>query len=166
MTKRKLYTLSFICSALLLLLAYYFQYAQKLTPCPLCIMQRFCFYGVMALSLIAALHNPNCLGAKIYSFLLMLCSGFGLYFAGRQVWIQHFPDSAVAACPASFKFMLQNFPLQEILNVLFQGSGDCAAITWHFLGLSMAEWSLFFLLGFFFGAAYLFINTVKAARRA
>ena len=29
-----------------------------------------------------------------------------------------------------------------MLGLLFKGSGQCAEVTWRFLGLSIAEWSL------------------------
>jgi len=45
--------------------------------------------------------------------------------------------------------MLENFPLAQALKKLFSGSGECAAVDWTFLGLSIAEWSLawFVILG-------------------
>jgi len=33
------------------------------------------------------------------------------------------------------------FPFGDLLNALFIGDGNCAEITWQFLGLSMAGWS-------------------------
>ena len=38
--------------------------------------------------------------------------------------------------------MMENFPLARTLEKLFMGSGQCAEVTWRFLGLSIAEWSL------------------------
>jgi len=38
--------------------------------------------------------------------------------------------------------MLENLPLSQTLAKLFAGSGQCAEVTWRFLGLSIAEWSL------------------------
>jgi disulfide bond formation protein DsbB len=38
--------------------------------------------------------------------------------------------------------MLDNFPLARTLKTLVAGTGECAAVDWTFLGLSIAEWSL------------------------
>ena len=39
-------------------------------------------------------------------------------------------------------FMLDAFPLSEVLAVVLTGSGECAEISWSFLGLSMPAWVL------------------------
>jgi disulfide bond formation protein DsbB len=38
--------------------------------------------------------------------------------------------------------MLKVFPLSEVLVKVLTGSGECAQITWRFLGLSMPGWVL------------------------
>jgi disulfide bond formation protein DsbB len=38
--------------------------------------------------------------------------------------------------------MMENFPLSRTLKTLVSGTGECAAVDWTFLGLSIAEWSL------------------------
>ncbi|MGJ4748847.1 disulfide bond formation protein B, partial [Leptospira sp. SA-E8] len=40
-----------------------------------------------------------------------------------------------------FYGMIEAFPLQRAIPMIFRGSGDCAAIDWTFLGLSIANWS-------------------------
>jgi disulfide bond formation protein DsbB len=37
--------------------------------------------------------------------------------------------------------MVENFPLQRVIPMIFKGSGDCSKIDWTFLGLSIANWS-------------------------
>jgi disulfide bond formation protein DsbB len=37
--------------------------------------------------------------------------------------------------------MIENFPLQRVIPMLFKGSGDCSAVDWTFLGGSIANWS-------------------------
>ncbi|NCU85471.1 MAG: disulfide bond formation protein B, partial [Betaproteobacteria bacterium] len=39
-------------------------------------------------------------------------------------------------------YMIDHFPLGKVVANLFRGSGQCAEVTWRFLGLSIAEWSL------------------------
>jgi disulfide bond formation protein DsbB len=48
--------------------------------------------------------------------------------------------------------MVENFPLNRAIPMIFKGSGDCSKIDWTFLGGSIANWSfvcfvLFAVLG-------------------
>ena len=45
--------------------------------------------------------------------------------------------------------MIESFPLQRAIPMIFRGSGDCSKIDWAFLGLSIANWSFvcFVVLG-------------------
>ena len=51
--------------------------------------------------------------------------------------------------------MLDNFPLSQTLTKLFTGTGECAAVDWTFLGLSIAEWSLAWFVALFAYALWL-----------
>jgi disulfide bond formation protein DsbB len=130
-----------VCAALLGY-GYYLQYAQGLEPCPLCMIQRAFFYAVMALFIIAALHGPGRIGTAVYSTLVVLFALGGAATAGRQVWLQHLPPDKVPQCGPDLFFMLQNFPLSRTFAKVFYGSGECAAVDWKFLGLSIAGWAL------------------------
>jgi disulfide bond formation protein DsbB len=37
--------------------------------------------------------------------------------------------------------MIETFPLQRVIPMIFKGSGDCTIIDWTFLGASIANWS-------------------------
>src|SRR5919197_6222013 len=128
--------------ALLLAFGYYLQHARGLEPCPLCLVQRGFFYAVLAVFLIGALHGPGRVGASIYSFLALLFGLGGAATASRQVWLQHLPADKVPQCGPDLFFMLENFPLGRTLQKVFEGSGECAAVDWKFLGLSIAGWAL------------------------
>jgi protein dithiol:quinone oxidoreductase len=47
----------------------------------------------------------------------------------------------VVSCGRDFYGMIETFPLQRAIPMIFKGSGDCAAIDWTFLGGSIANWS-------------------------
>jgi len=130
-----------VCIALLGY-AYYLQYVEHLEPCPLCMVQRGFFYAVLALFILAAIQGSRGLGALVYSTLITLFALGGAAAAGRQVWLQHLPPDKVPQCGPDLFFMLENFPLARTLEKLFYGSGECAAVDWKFLGLSIAGWSL------------------------
>ncbi len=138
---RLLYALPVLACAGLLAFGYYLQYFDNQNPCPLCLVQRGFYYGVIAVFTAAALHNPGATGRRIYCGVgaLVALGGFGT--AARQVWLQHLPVDQVPACGPDLFFMMENFPLSRLLQNLFKGSGQCAEVTWRFLGLSIAEWS-------------------------
>jgi disulfide bond formation protein DsbB len=58
--------------------------------------------------------------------------------------------------------MLENFPLSQTLQKLVMGSGECAAVDWTFLGLSIAEWSLACFVALVFYAAWLVLRSKSA----
>jgi disulfide bond formation protein DsbB len=122
--------------------AYYLQYVQGLEPCPLCMVQRFFFYAVMAFFILAAIHGPRGWGARLYAALITVFSLGGAAAAARQVWLQHLPPDKVPQCGPDLFFMLENFPLSRTWEKLFYGTGECAKVDWTFLGLSIAGWSL------------------------
>lgn len=138
---RLLYALPALACAGLLAFGYYLQYFDNQNPCPLCLVQRGFYYGVIAVFTAAALHGPGATGRRIYCGVgaLVALGGFGT--AARQVWLQHLPIDQVPACGPDLFFMMENFPLSRMLQNLFKGSGQCAEVTWRFLGLSIAEWS-------------------------
>jgi disulfide bond formation protein DsbB len=37
--------------------------------------------------------------------------------------------------------MVENFPLNRAIPMIFKGSGDCTKVDWTFLGGSIANWS-------------------------
>src|SRR5204862_1091246 len=132
---------------------FYLQYAKGLEPCPLCLVQRGFFTAVMAVCLVAAVHRPRRLGAAVYGVVAALFALGGAAVAGRQVWLQHLPPDKVPPCGPDLFFMLENLPLSRTLEKLFYGSGECAAVDWKLLGLSIAGWSLlwFIVLGLYAG---------------
>ncbi|HUQ24139.1 MAG TPA: disulfide bond formation protein B [Burkholderiales bacterium] len=130
-----------ICAALLGF-GYYLQYVQGLNPCPLCYVQRYFFIAMLAIFAIGAVHGPRRTGAAIYGILAALFAAGGAAAASRQVWLQHLPADKVPQCGPDLKFMLKNLPLSDTLTRLVQGTGECAAVDWKFLGLSIAGWAL------------------------
>jgi disulfide bond formation protein DsbB len=54
------------------------------------------------------------------------------------------PAGSVAPCGADLDFMLDIFPLTEVILKVFKAGGECAKVDWTFLGLSMPAWVLAF----------------------
>lgn len=121
---------------------FYLQAFLGLEACPLCMSQRafVVLWGVFAL--LGALHNPPGWGRRVYAGLCAIAAYIGAAVAARHVWLQHLPEDQVPACGPSLEYMLENFPLSEAINIVLMGDGNCADITWTFLGLSIPEQTL------------------------
>jgi disulfide bond formation protein DsbB len=137
----------FLCCVGLVSFALYNQHVQYLDPCPLCVLQRVAFMWIGAVALLAALHNPGRLGYQVYGWLLVAGSVFGALVAGRHVWLQNLPVELVPECSPGLNYMLQNFPVSEIIETILYGAGDCAEILWTFLGMSMPQWTFIWYVG-------------------
>ncbi len=142
MTARQGNLLGFAACAALLAYAYYTQFVLHLEPCPLCIFQRVGVFAIGIAFLIAAAHDPVGWGRRVYASLLALAALATIGVALRHLYIQHLPEGSVPACGASLDFMLKVFSLSEVLVKVLTGSGECAKVTWQFLGLAMPAWVL------------------------
>lgn len=129
--------------------ALYAQYRLFLDPCPLCIFQRVVFIAMGVVFLVGGLHAPRALGRKIYGLVVFFVAMIGVGISGRHIWLQNLPADQVPACGPGLDYMLDAFPLNKTLSMVFTGSGECANVDWHFLGLTMPTWTLicFVLLG-------------------
>ncbi len=140
--------LAFISLACVALLAFglYLQHAIGLEPCPMCIVQRYLFIlAALAAGIGAALPVA---ATRWAAGLMALLSFTGAGVAARQSWLQWFPPE-ITTCGRDLFGMIESFPLKRVIPMVFRGSGDCSAVDWTFLGLSIANWSFlnFMLVG-------------------
>jgi disulfide bond formation protein DsbB len=136
--RRVLALVSAVCVAMLAF-GLYLQHVVGLEPCPMCIVQRYALMLVALVSGFAAMAKSR--GALMAgSGLVLLFSGFGAFVAARQSWLQWYPPE-IASCGRDFYGMIETFPLQRAIPMIFKGSGDCTKIDWTFLGGSIANWS-------------------------
>ena len=140
MTARRGNLFGFLACASLLAYAYYAQFYLHLDPCPLCIFQRIGIFALGVVFLVAALHDPAALGRRLYALLLGAAALATIGVAWRHLYLQSLPPDSVPACGASLDFMLKVFSLSEVLVKVLTGSGECARVTWTFLGLAMPAW--------------------------
>lgn len=141
-TTRKLYLLGFLFSLALFGGALYMQYVMQLEPCPLCILQRMAVILAAMLFLLAFLFNPQRTGSKLFSSLIALVAIAGGAVSARHIWLQNLPPEAVPSCGPGFDFIIGNFPLTDAFSMIFSGSGECAEVSWQFLGLTIPAWTL------------------------
>ena len=135
LTPRFCYAAGFLVCAGLMAFALYLQHYEYQNPCPLCILQ----------------------------MLLLVIAVMGGSVAARHVWLQHLPKDRVPECGPGLEYMLNRFPLGQALEKIFRGSGECAEAGWTFIGVSIPEWSLLWLV--LLGVYAIFIAAVISKPR-
>lgn len=150
----------FLLSFAVLAASCYFQWVEGLEPCPLCLMQRFCVFALVILCF-TGIFMKGLRSQKILLGCQLFIGLAGVYFAGRQIWLQHLSVEELPSCLPGLDVLLQYFPWSDILQAFFFGAADCHEVTWEWLGLSMAAWSviyfLFLVLSCLGTLSYLFI---------
>lgn len=137
--------------------ALFMEHIMGLAPCPLCMMQRIWVAILGLVALVGLAHNPRIL---IYPLLTIVAALIGAGFSLRQLYLQSLPPDQVPACGPDLAYMLDAFPLSDLLRAMTLGSGSCAEVSWALLGISIPGWAL---LGFA-GLAGLALLQVRAAR--
>lgn len=143
-SRRAANAIGFGACAAALAFAVYVQYGLGFVPCHLCIFQRVTVAAMGVAFLLAAL-VPGGLGFRVLSAALIGLAGLAtIATAGRHVWIQMQPAGSVAPCGADLAFMMDIFPLTDVILKVFRAGGECAKVDWTLLGLSMPAWVLAF----------------------
>ncbi|MDY7218324.1 disulfide bond formation protein B [Denitrificimonas sp. JX-1] len=158
LSSRQFFLLGFLGSTGLIAMALYLEHIVGLVPCPLCHVQRFAvaLFGVVCL--LAAVHNPTQVGSRVYAIFTLLSASFGIAAAGRQIWLQGLPKDQLPSCLPPMEFMLEAFPLQEVISKVLHGTADCAEINWTLLGLNLAQLSMISFILMFTLSVYIFLQ--------
>lgn len=149
-----------LLSLFVLFSSLYFEYVVGLQPCPLCIMQRVCVFLLLALTGLGVTTHKK---AHIVCFFQILIALAGLYFAGRQLWLQSLPPGQIPACLPGLDVLIHYFPWQDVVKALVFGGGDCAESTWNLLGITMPGWAAMYFSFMTVANVFLFIRTRKSA---
>lgn len=142
-----------VLSVLVLMASFYFQYVRGLSPCPLCLMQRYSVMILMMLCWMRFYLNDSA-GARRVRVMQWIISLSGLYFAGRQMWLQSLPPASVPACMPDLSTLMRYFPWQDSLRALFLGAGECSHVDWHAFGLTMPQWSALYFIGMLIAVSF------------
>ena len=139
--------LSVIAAGCIGLLAFgmYLQHVVGLEPCPMCIVQRYALILVAIVAGISAAVSGH-RGRRVGVLIMGAVALGGAFVAARQSFLQWYPPE-VLSCGRDFYGMIESFPLKRAIPMIFKGSGDCSAIDWTFLGLSIANWSFLCFAG-------------------
>ena len=138
--------LVFLGCIFLMSVALYMEHAMALEPCPLCILQRITVIATGVVALIAALSNPGTLGVRVFGGISVLTTSLGAALSMRQLWLQNLPKAEVPACGPGLDYLIDIFPLTEVLSMILTGDGSCAEVVWSLFGISIPGWTL---IGFF-----------------
>ena len=117
----------------------YLQHVVGLEPCPMCIVQRYALMLVAVFAGLAAIPRGRT-GQRVLASLALLFSVGGAFTAAKQSLLQWYPPEVVT-CGRDIYGMIETFPLQRALPMIFRGSGDCSQVDWTLFGLSIANWS-------------------------
>ncbi|MFK7795478.1 MAG: disulfide bond formation protein B [Gammaproteobacteria bacterium] len=131
-----------IVIASMLFALYYLEGVLFLEPCPLCMVDRAILVAIAIVCLIAFVHNANGIMRWVYTSLATLLSLIGLGVAARHIWLQGLPPDQVPECGPDLMFMLDVFPLADVIKRIFTGSGQCAEVSWTFLGMTIPQQTL------------------------
>ena len=143
--------------------ALWLQYGLGFVPCHLCIFQRVTVAAMGVAFVFAALLPAGGWRGGMAAALILVSGAATLATAGRHVWIQLQPAGSVPACGADLDFMLDVFPLWQVVLKVFSAGGECQKIDWTLLGLSMPGWVLLFAAGLL---AFALWNNLRATPRA
>jgi disulfide bond formation protein DsbB len=121
-----------LCGALVM------EHLFAMDPCPLCLMQRVWFALAGLAAAAGLLHSPRW---GIYPLLTILAAVIGGGFSIRQLYLQNLPADQVPSCGPDMTYMLENFPLSDVLAAMTRGTGSCAEVVWQF-GLTIPGWAL------------------------
>ena len=147
-SSRTIFLIVFLGCTGLMGVALFMEHVMGLEPCNLCILQRV---AVIATALIA-------LVSKTYAGFGILASATGAGVSGRQLWVQSLPPEQVPACGPSLDYLIDVFPLTEVLSMVLAGDGGCAEVVWSFLGISIPGWTLVGFIGLIAICGFVFVK--------
>ena len=131
-----------IVAASLVFAIYYLEGILYLEPCPLCMVDRAILVLIGLIALIALMHNSSGIMLWMYTGLGSLFAGLGIAVSARHIWLQGLPPDQVPECGPDLSYMLDVFPLAEVIKKVLSGSGQCAEVSWTFLGLTIPQQTL------------------------
>lgn len=116
------------------------QHVGGYEPCALCVEQRMAYLAAAVVSVggMAAARSGRALRLSIAAALAAY--GWGVFTAGRQVWLQAFPP-ANAGCVMPHS-LADDLGLAAVLPQVFAAGGDCLDGTAKLLGLTLPQASL------------------------
>jgi protein dithiol:quinone oxidoreductase len=130
--------LGLICLALLGG-ALYMQYVEHQDPCPLCIIQRYCFLLIALFAFIGA-RSSGWRGVRVLETLIVLTSVGGIVASAKLVWVQAVPNFSCGF--DTLEPIVDGLPPAKWLPGVFKVQGLCETVYPPIFGLSVPMWAL------------------------
>jgi disulfide bond formation protein DsbB len=152
--------------ALMMAFALYVQYGLHFEPCTLCLLQRGAVILLGFVFALAALHDPERSGARVYAALIAFATVLGVLVSARHVWVLMQPLGSLPSCGADLYTMLGMLPVHEAIAIVLRGGAECQVGQWSLFGVPMPAWVLIGVaaLGLGGSAANLGLGRVGARR--
>lgn len=115
--------------------ALYLQHAKGMLPCPLCIIQRYCFLWI-GLFAVAGLLSP---WIKTAAATALAGAIAGVGVASKHLWVLAHPGTSCGIDPV--ETFLNKIITAEWVPMLFKADGLCEDALAPLLGLSIPQWS-------------------------
>lgn len=139
---RSLHLMGFLYASLMLGVALYLQLVDFILPCRICVYLRVLTLLYVLTNLLAIFHQPVRWGKKVYGGLLLFYSLGGVMLSLYLLTLQRYPFTAALSCEQGGAERFSGWPLEGMLNVLFNYYGDCEAMAASAFGISLASLSL------------------------
>ena len=147
LTPRSLAALALVLSLAIVGFVLFSQYGQGYEPCELCLRERLPWYAVIAVALIGTIF-PSRWFVLLIAVLLLVSAGLGGHHSGVE---QHWWPGPTACTGSGTSGASSVDELRAMM--MHQKVVQCDAISWTFLGLSMATYN--FLVSLIAGLALL-----------
>ncbi|ART79280.1 disulfide bond formation protein DsbB [Oceanisphaera avium] len=153
-----------LSSAALLGVALYFQYYMQLAPCVMCVYQRAALMGVILAGILGWLspRSPLLSHLALGAWLASSIQGAVLAYQHHQYQLN---PSPFAQCTTVAEFPTW-LALDSWLPSVFAPSGDCSAIGWSWMSVSMVQWLLAIFITQALLALFFILVRVKATLSA
>ena len=137
-SKQQILFLCGLASALLLTVAFSFEYLGSLAPCKLCLWQRWPHFGVVLFCLMGM---TGVLRSGSAFLMIALCAAATAVIAGYHVGVEQQFWQGPTSCSGA----LTSMSTSDLLDSLLAAPGvRCDEITWSFANISMAGWNMLF----------------------
>jgi disulfide bond formation protein DsbB len=89
----------------------------------------------------------------------------GIAVGMRHIWLQNLPADQVPECGPDLAYMLEVFPMMDVIKRLFTGAGQCAEISWTFYGITLPQQTLLLFVALLLMIIYAHRQQVRASSK-
>lgn len=155
MTSRTFLGFIMLACCSFLLFAFYLQHYQYILPCPLCVVQRYAYFGIAVFCALGRL-TPYIRLTSLFSLLIAVG---GAIAASSQLWAINNPSIQCGRDPLEAR--LNGLLPAKWLPSVFKAEGYCGDILDPIVGLTPPQWSLVWFMLF----AFIFFIIMMRRRR-